>query len=1175
MKEKMLNIRLIGVPRVSLDGEEIIVSRKLTRSLLFYLAANPKRIERAKLGELFWPKLDDERTQRARVRGYLGLIREAFPNTVIVDDASRGAVGLIRDALHVDVLQFSAAIAKMRSYATPWQDGTFFPPSLYQEFVNAANLWEEGDTFIDSNDMGTLSNLSNWKEEKNREFQQDLYDLYTFLARVDDALGKPEQAIFYAEKALALDKYGEKPQLILLNNLRKTGQAGKARKYYQEISEDENFDGVFSTELHNLGKELLQQREASSSYARPAWPIRSKVAPLFVGQEDTLELLNRNHHSGVGILILGEAGAGKTRLVQEFYQRLEVQPRLLFLPCHKTDENLPYQPWIDMLRHAFEPEFWKKTPAVWTKPLAMLLPELHGIRDDLGAEIGEGYATSLIFDAIRNLLIFTYQTEPCLLVVDDAHWADRASISLLGYLIHQSIFTHPNIGLAITSRAEEKTPALEQLILLSFTELETIELMRLREEEVEKLAFYVLQKSLPASALAWLRDQTGGNPYIILELLQYHFLKDKQIDLNSFSSLSTPPKVKHRFELRLENLSLPARELLLLAAMQGNPFELAVLEKAANIPINEASQMIDELENAQLIYLADKQNAGLKYAFVHEIFREGLISSLSPARSRAFHKDIAKAMESIYGEFPGSKAAVLAEHYEKADDFSKAFSLWIRAAQYAYRLFSITDANITYQRAEALIPKMALTEEEIYELYAAWGSMLFNGDEHNTLEEVMQRLQSLGEERGSSLLIGTALDGMSDVCMNRNQFERGLEYAQEALPLLESSGHIPAQMNALIHQGVFIYMLNNFPGAEENFRKALKLGEKREDAASIYAMGHANYQMATIYTGMGFPAKAISYAKESLQAMRRSGLPHGSILPYSMMGLANYFFANYEEGRAKALKCFDLAEQTDSWRMLGYASAYAGMNETELALLGEAWKHAHQAIDIGEKNGHTEIISMGYKVLGDIYSRLGALPQAAKFYSSGVAIDTGFMKLENLARLGMTLSLLGDPKGDAYLEEALTYLKATGLGSILYNTEALQLSIFIQRGEYDAFFGKVDEVKRNLSERSHPKSFVWTDYLEALYLFKEGQLEKSLTVLKKILPLLEENIFFWIRFRVYELQISLLEKLGRDSKIPHSKREIMLLQIESSLGDALIQDEWKSFATRVRGSEKRFSGVTF
>ena len=241
------------------------------------------------------------------------------------------------------------------------------------------------------------------------------------------------------------------------------------------------------------------------------------------------------------------------------------------------------------------------------------------------------------------------------------------------------------------------------------------------------------------------------------------------------------------------------------------------------------------------------------------------------------------------------------------------------------------------------------------------------------------------------------------------------------------------------------------------------------------------------------------------------------------------------------------------------------MNEVELPELGNAWQHAQNAINYGKEHGHTEIEAMGYKIIGDIYARLESPVKAAETYQKGLIVDQdSFMTAENAARLGVTLGLLGDPKADALLEDALNGANAAGLETIEFNARALRLSLLIARKEYAAFDKERDTIIEILAERSHPKSFVWTDYLQAQRLCQEAQYPKALSLLENTLPILNKIEFFWIRLRAQRLHLTLLKKLQRDTNQTQAKIDKMLGAIEAGLGEAPIQAEWQEFAKKVR-----------
>ncbi len=1158
----MLDVRLMGAPLVYLDGELFTIKRRATRALFFYLVTNKEPIERAKLCDFLWADKGDEKEQKQKLRVTLNNLKKAFPDKEVVR-SYHDMVGIVQHNLRVDVWEFEATFKKLRRYISLLSEGPTLPPGLYQDLVKSAKLWRD-PIFIANGDMQVSLVSENWWLEKNRAFDKDKQVLYKFISRQEALMGRCKEAVFWAEKAISIDDYDEEAHFLLLRSLLYSGKRKEGHEYYLAIKDIfiEEWGGDFVKRIHDLGREFAQEKQASPEQAPPKWAIRTSAHLPFVGQEDALRKMQQNYRRGKVSLILGEAGAGKTRLVQEFYQSLEIKPDLLLVPCHLADEHIPYQPLTKMLRDSVGEEFWRKLPATWVEPIVMLLPELRNLRDDLREDAGISYAKPVLFEAIKNLLDLVAKEQPSLFFVDDIQWADGATITLLAYLLQQSSFATQNMRLVITSRVEEQNQEFNDFLLpSSMPSLKKIEVRRLDEKNIADLAFHFLQEELSPIASANLLRETGGNPFFVLEILTAIWALPARGNLEG--DLPVPASIKSLIERRLENISDAAKKLLYIAAILGNSFEFSLLEKAIDTSLDETLFVMEELEDAQLI--REEKKSVLKYAFVHEKIRETLIDSLSPIQSRLLHKKVVHALEKINEEFKDAQAAILAEHYEKAGEFQRAFELWVRAGQYAYQLFSVEDAVVAYERAESLIAKKAFAEEKIYTLYANWGIMLFENDNPNALEKVMLRFLALGEKRGSALLTGAALNGMSDLSMARNQFIEGLAYAKEALAYLKMSNHVPAQMNALIHRGVFLYMLSDFTVSQESFQEALALGKGRNDQDSLSLSGNANYQMATALTGMGFPKKALVYAKKSLHAMRLARSSYGTILPHSISGLAYYYLGKYKEGREASRKSIALATQTDSRRMIGYSSAHAGMNETELASLGVAWRHGQRAIELGEKHGHTEIISMGYKILGDIYTHLDALSQAASAYQQGVDIDPGsFAMLENLARLGVTLGLLGDSQADTTLQLAIAKAEEAGLEIISLSAKSLELSLFILASDYEKFEENTHLIEKELVERTHPDAISWIAYLRAFSYLHRGDLEKSALLFEDYFNNFENSPFFWVNFRAQKFYIVALKLLGRDTSEPRAKLEKMLQKIKKGLGDAPIQAEWADLAENAR-----------
>jgi hypothetical protein len=171
---------------------------------------------------------------------------------------------------------------------------------------------------------------------------------------------------------------------------------------------------------------------------------------------------------------------------------------------------------------------------------------------------------------------------------------------------------------------------------------------------------------------------------------------------------------------------------------------------------------------------------------------------------------------------------------------------------------------------------------------------------------------------------------------------------------------------------------------------------------------------------------------ELAQALQES---YGLSAPYSILTLANIFLGNFTEAQEAAAAGLELAERHETWRIHGYLHIYAGMAASETGHLGRAYHHARQAIELGEKYRHSEINAAGYRLLGDLYLLLNALPLARQYYERSLATNSeGFLSADALFRLGYVLYRLGETNtGATYLRQVSREARQNnlGLGAIL------------------------------------------------------------------------------------------------------------------------------------------------
>lgn len=306
-----------------------------------------------------------------------------------------------------------------------------------------------------------------------------------------------------------------------------------------------------------------------------------------------------------------------------------------------------------------------------------------------------------------------------------------------------------------------------------------------------------------------------------------------------------------------------------------------------------------------------------------------------------------------------------------------------------------------------------LTDDEIYHFYTDWNDLAYNLNETDLLIKIGNELIRLGENRDSHLLIGTGLDALSDACMTINDFEKGLELASQAIPHLELSNKKFEHIEAYNHHGTFLYMLNRPEEALISFQDALALSTGEISDPKIYkARSNAHYQIALLQTLFGNPTSGYQHGIKAFKLAELCQHSYSIIQAYSIKALSSFYMGDITRSRENALLGIELADQTQGWRMLGYLHSYAALAEVALGYINSAIQHAKEAIRVGEKYGHHDIVALGYRALGELNRLLYDYDQAEKFHKQGFnSASEHFLGLDNLYRLGLVQYFLGKSSG--------------------------------------------------------------------------------------------------------------------------------------------------------------------
>lgn len=1167
--EAMLRINLFGAPAVyDESGKPLPIRRRLTRALLYYIAAQGRPITRDHLIDRFWP---DEPLDKARalLRDGLGKARECLPDKELLQ-TTRDSVTLDFQRVSVDLLEIQTLLETIKASTRKLPENALLPAETYRQMLKVMQVWN-GRNFLPGGDVEYSDELSDWMRETEEAMTRELVRISKRLAVHEAASGHPDQANRWLMLALNFDEFDADVHQAILENYLKNDSLKEARAYFESLENIYGEKADYPRGVRALETRIYATPTADLPTLPPDWNVRQSLQVPFIGQQEILEEMERAYRIGGGVLIYGEAGAGKTRLVQEFFRRQKGFPRLMLASCQPLESGMPFSPWISLLRNSISQEEWRKLDVNWADSLRLLLPELGQFRNKIPSpQTSPDVSRGALLEAVHKTLLMAANKGPVILFLDDVHWADESTLAIVAYLLREEFFSQGRGLLIMTARIEEQNPQLDRFLLTPYPQpVRRLEMRALLSDEIAELCEQVLSRPLPFSIIEQLAQDTGGNPFFLLEILSRLQETYPADELADAETLPLPASISELVKARLATLSPEARELLSIGAVMGSSFELAVIEKAVSFSPEQVIDALDALDVTRLVRSLPGDRP--VYSFRHEKIRESLLNELSPGRKRLLNQKCALALEAYHGSEKNVVASKLALHYESAGDLLKAFEYWKIAAKNAYRLESFYECTEAYHRAERLLPRAVdLTDEQIYEMYTAWMTLAFDNDDAAELEQLSQSLGALGRERASDLLTGASFTALGEAHMARNQFERAYEASMQAFSHVARSGNKAEMARLMVRQGIALRMMGRIHDAQGWFLKVLQATRDETEPGLVLSRADANHQMSMTENLVGFPDRALEYTRRSLEDAENVGYLYGKIMAHSSMGFSYYLKGDLAKGQEACLQGLSLLGQVAAWRMVVYLDVYCAMNEIEMGLIGLAWKHAQHAIDLGRKYGHGKTMSLGYRVLGDIYARLLNFKKAQHAYDQGIgAAGEHFIYIESLHRRGYCLICQGDIHGMAQIAQSMESAEALGLGSILTMSGISELAALVELNDADRFEERAQWFLAESPPRIGSELPLCTvKRLRAKLLLRQGKPKEALQTLGNITAWYRQHQYRWLELECLEIETDALAQIGQDVAAQRNRIETILDELENGLEDAPILFEWQRFWEKFHQSEK-------
>lgn len=416
---------------------------------------------------------------------------------------------------------------------------------------------------------------------------------------------------------------------------------------------------------------------------------------------------------GQVLLVSGEPGVGKTRLVRELMTQTQASGAIVLVGECYAEGGAPYAPIGQIIRQALDTPGWEypagsrlALPDFVLADLITLAPGLRARYPGIppNPSLDPQSEQERIYESVIELCIRLAQTtlSPLLLVVDDAHWADSGTLFLLRHLARRLrrgramiVATYREVEL------EEARPLHEVLLDLNRERLAVrLKLSRLSREQTRDLLTAMFAEETTPEFLEGIYHETEGNPFFVEEVCkalvesgQLYFADGRWRRPPDMADMEIPQSVRVAIQSRVSKLPAPAQEALLLAAILGREFDFETLLTAGD---SDEDKLIEALETAARAQLVEelRGKSGEVYAFVHALIPTTLRESVSGRRRRRLHQRVAKAIERLR---PNDDEA-LAHHFAAADDSEKAIEYSRRAARRAENLHAY-DAAIQHLRA--------------------------------------------------------------------------------------------------------------------------------------------------------------------------------------------------------------------------------------------------------------------------------------------------------------------------------------------------------------------------------------------------------------------------------------------------------------------------------------------
>ncbi len=723
-----------------------------------------------------------------------------------------------------------------------------------------------------------------------------------------------------------------------------------------------------------------------------------------IGRDEELALLiSRWQRSiqgnGQVVLLSGDAGVGKSRMIEELLSSIEEPHQCIRFFCEENLEQSPLFPVINNLLKQAGVSSLRRSEEKREKLTALLKNEYQWQPDLINtllslavpdvAEETEGgvesrsHALKILQEKLASTIIMRSQQQPVLVVIEDAHWIDASSQSLMD-LLARMVQTQ-RVMLVVSYRVENP-------VQYASSNVTSLSLASLTREHSNTLIREIARNSdLPEEIVTQISMKSDGVPLFIEEI-------SKTLSEDAISDGSevmkgpqhVPDTLQASLISRLDQLG-EARVLAQCGAVIGNTFELDIASHIANLTNEILDSALDSLVKNR-VAVSNSEGMGQTLRFRHALVRDAAYESLLRKHRTQLHIKVAEYLESTYREDQGAICQIIAHHFAAAGLYGKAFFSWLTAGDSALKAGATDESAELLNKAQGVLSRLDPGEVDtmhLYQFYMCHGKALNAsvGAISETARAAFQSAADIAAAASEIELQVDALDYLFGITFNAGNIRQSIDYANQMLKIGGTTGSKIAIVSGHQGLGMAYCTLGEFAEAESHLHSALNYKDDNIEGINCFPSMTLDY-LSYVKCIVGDPETAKELCDKAIDSAT-SESPYATAVALNNTCFTEMMLGDHHRVKELSERAIEIAEQNGQFIFLKRARLFNSLSRGWLekspehlgavAAMIDEWKRSNEVFDLTYLIGMTAELQIQ---LGQIKAALELIEHALSISES-------------------------------------------------------------------------------------------------------------------------------------------------------------------------------------------------